>query len=140
MKFKLEVTCNVCGSREVGVELGCGQNEGDIDFRCLNEDCGEHDGFHEYSKPISLDDAFRIGNGLMEEPWHWDRLQDEVFKLDKAYSRDKRNVKEASVVYVSSWIMDEIRDVNYGRDDFSEICQLRIVELDNEDEYIEVGV
>ena len=140
MQFKLEVTCNVCGSRDVEVELGCGQNVGGIDFRCLNRDCGEHEGFHEYSEVVSLNDSFRIGNGLMEEPWYWDRLKNRVFELARAYGRDKRHVKEANVVYVSSRIMDEIRELDYGRADFAEICQLRIVEVDGDDEYIEVGV
>ena len=152
MKFNLEVTCNVCGSREVAVDLDCGQNVGGIEFRCLNADCGESDSFHEYSEPISLNAAFRIGNGLADEPWHWDRLRDRVSQLDREYNRDNRNARdkrknrdkrtyqEADMVYVSSWIMDEIREVNYGRYDYSEVCGLRIVEVEEDEEYIEVGV
>lgn len=136
MRFTFNVRCNQCGSLEVAAEVDSDSEDGSVYVSCLNKKCGVSELYEDRYDALSLNEAFRVGNGLMEERWFLNRLVDAVRELIDREDSDVRNPRK---VFVSRWILHAIEDNDYLRDSIVEVCGLRVVPVDSSDEIIRLG-
>lgn len=136
MRFTFNVRCNRCGSLEVVVGVDSDSVDGSVHVRCLNKNCGVSELYEDRYDALSLNEAFRVGNGLMEERWFLNRLVDAVSEL---IDREDSDVRKRRKVFVSRWILYAIEDNDYLRDSVKEVCGLRVVPVDSFDEIIRLG-